>query len=166
MPAVAALIVLGIIAYAMTRQANATATGFAPNGFDDLYRYHAALHGLDWRLLKAIAVTESGENPNAVNPSDPSYGLCQILCTGAEGDQLCTNRLNVPSWSGATPNRLMDPAFNVQVAAEILAWNIGQFGTDKGIAVYNMWAAYKTPAGSPFPNQEYVDRVKANWGVA
>lgn len=125
---------------------------------DDLYRKHATAAGLDWRLLKAIAIVESSENPNAVNPSDPSAGLMQVLCAGPGPDGRCTNRLNLPGWP---PRReaLFDPDTNLQFAAGILKWNIDSYGLLRGIAVYNRWASRLDPPDGPFGNQTYVDKV-------
>ena len=72
---------------------------------DDIYAKWGNRYGVDPDLLKAIATVESGENPSAFNPSDPSYGLMQILCrTGTDG--FCANRFNIQSWDEATPERL------------------------------------------------------------
>lgn len=123
---------------------------------DHLYRKHGAAHGVDWRLLKAIAIVESRENPRAVNRRDPSVGVMQILCRphGA----VCGNRLDVPGCPPAR-ERLFDPDFNIGVGARILAANIRAYGRDKGVAVYNSWAAHRTRRDRKFPNQDYVDRV-------
>jgi len=130
-------------------------------GYDNLYKSYAAAYGFDWRLLKAIALQESGENPSAINPSDPAFGLCQILCRADEPDSPCKNKLNVPGWNGATQNRLLDPDFNVSIAAAILASNIGNYGLPKAVAVYNSWGSHSDPSEGPFRNQAYVDGVYA-----
>lgn len=54
---------------------------------DALYARHGKEKGVDPTLLKALAITESSEDPRAVNPADPSVGLMQILCVpnGAGG---------------------------------------------------------------------------------
>ena len=131
------------------------------SGLDDIYKKYASQYGLDWRLLKAMAMVESGENPQAINPSDPSYGLMQIVCTGAAGDQHCTNNFNILGWDRSSPNALLDPDYNVSLAAQILDWNIATYGLWQGVAVYNNWSARNDPIDGPYRNQGYVDKVRA-----
>lgn len=123
---------------------------------DALYKKHGAAQGVDWRLIKAIAMIESRENPRAVNRKDPSVGAMQILCR-PRGDT-CANKLDLPGWPPKRA-RLLDPDFNISIGAQILAKNIRAYGRDKGIAVYNSWPARHTPRGKRFPNQQYVDKV-------
>lgn len=130
-----------------------------PLTLDEIYAKWGAQFGVDARLLRAIAQTESSENPGAVNAADnESIGLMQVLCRpdGAGG---CTNKLNVEGWTEATRDRLLDPEFNVYIGAQIIAWNIGQFGVQKGIATYNAWDQRSAPAAGPFKNQVYVNKV-------
>jgi soluble lytic murein transglycosylase-like protein len=161
------LFVLGIITALITlkqeseklsiKQADANAKPKGPS-LNDLYKKHGRQKGVDWRLLKAIARVESSENPQAFNPNDPSIGLMQVLCRADESGK-CTNKLNVQGWPPEDGTELFDPDYNLHIAAQILAWNIDQFGMPKGIAVYNAWKARHAPDEGPFPNQGYVDKV-------
>lgn len=126
---------------------------------ETIYRKHALINGLDWRLLKAIAITESNENPGALGDDGKSQGIMQVHCDANCPTCYCKNKLNVVGWGTATPEKLMDPDFNVKIAAQILAWNIGMYGHDKGIAVYNNWSSRLDPQEGPFRNQQYVDKV-------
>lgn len=126
--------------------------------FDALYREAGAAYGVDWLLVKAVAIVESGENPRAENRRDPSVGLMQLHCADdAQGH--CTNRFDIEGWAGITRERLLDPRTNVRLGAQILAWNLRTFGLERGIAVYNSWAARRAPSGRPLPNQSYVSKV-------
>lgn len=125
---------------------------------DDIYKRHATAAGLDWRLLKAVAIVESNENPQAVNPTDPSVGLMQVLCSGPGADGRCENRLNLPGWPPLR-EELFIPDVNVGFAAGILKWNLDTYGMPRGIAVYNRWASRLDPPAGPFGNQGYVDKV-------
>lgn len=129
---------------------------------NDLYIVYGNRQGLDPKLLRAIAIVESNEDPNAKNPSDPSYGLMQLLCQddGAGG---CKNKLNVVGWPPAAKEMLFDPDYSLDIASQILSWNIRQYGVNKGIAVYNSWSAHEDPPEGPFSNQGYVDRVLFIW---
>jgi len=113
---------------------------------------------IDPPLLKAIATVESDEDPEAINPDDPSYGLMQILVSPAncsDGPYRELPGLNMR----VSKEELMDPETNVRVAAKILDWNIRHYGYPRGLAIYNAWSARKSPVDGPFPNQEYVDKV-------
>ena len=129
---------------------------------DDLYEKHGRQKGLDPLLLKAIAQVESNEDPSAKNPLDPSVGLMQVLCV-PDGRGGCSNRLNVCDWPPGSEADLYDPDFNLHIAAQVLKWNINQFGTLKGIAVYNSWVAHEDPREGPFSNQGYVDKVLSKY---
>lgn len=136
----------------------------APTSLDDLYIRHGNRNNLDPLLLKAVAMVESNENPSAKNPSDPSFGLMQILCTD-DGKGGCANKLNVNDWPPMSRDLLYDPDYNLNIAAQILAWNISMYGFKKGIAVYNSWSARNDPPEGPFVNQAYVNKVMANYAV-
>jgi hypothetical protein len=71
-----ALVVLAALAVAFVDRGDAMAN--APANLDAIYKSVAEVYGEDWRLLKAFARKESSENPLAVNPGDPSYGLFAI----------------------------------------------------------------------------------------
>lgn len=133
---------------------------------DALMQSIAAKYAIDWRLLKAHVYTESAGDPYAVDVADPSYGLGQVLCTTAGGDRdaVCTNKFPaVRGWSGMTPRRLLDPATNLDIAAQIIADNIRKQGMPRAIAVYNSWGERLSPMGGPFRNQAYVDQVSRYW---
>ena len=134
---------------------------------DAIYMRHGTQKGIDWRLIKAIAQVESSEQPNAVNPSDPSYGLMQILCRADGPNESCRNKFPaVPRWAEATQEKLVtDVDFNVHVGSTILDWNLGRYGFPKGIAVYNSWSARVDPDNGPFRNQAYVDNVLAKFNA-
>lgn len=131
-------------------------------GYDSLYKHHAKLVGLDWKLLKAIAITESSENPKAVNPSDPSYGLMQLLCTKSTV-RTCGNFLYLQDWPPATKEQLFDPDYSLHIASQILSMNVKSYGLWKGVAVYNCWGARNDARTGPFRNQKYVDKVKKEY---
>lgn len=126
--------------------------------FDALYQAEAAKHGLDWRLVKAVARVESSENPRAENRRDPSVGLMQLLCKyDAQGR--CTNRLRLDGWAGVTREQLLDPATNVRFGTAILAWNIRTYGLRRGVACYNAFRACLDAQAEPFSNQAYLEKV-------
>lgn len=146
-----------------SRPPNDLFSGSATVTFDDIYKTAGKRYNVDWMLLKAIAQVESGENANATNPSDPSYGLMQVLCVSDGPYSKCKNKLNVAGWDQATPDMLYQPTFNVNVGAQVLQWNMDHYGINKGIAIYNNWSARDDPTNGPFRNQSYVNKVLDAW---
>jgi soluble lytic murein transglycosylase-like protein len=134
---------------------------------DALFAKHGARYGVDPLLLKAVAMVESSLRPDAVNEADRySVGLMQILYRPSVAGDLTsrpTNRFDIEGWSEATFAKLKEPDFNIKLGAQILAWNLRQFGYPRGIAVYNAWDQRNAPPLGPFKNQSYVDRVIANY---
>jgi soluble lytic murein transglycosylase-like protein len=118
--------------------------------FDPIYRKYGNAYGVDWRLLKAVAIVESNENPNAVGSSD-DIGLMQVISD---------NTLSgVIGWPPESREQLFDPDYNVSIGSQILKWNIDTYGFQKGIAVYNNWSARFDGEYGPFRNETYVDKV-------
>lgn len=158
--------IFGWIAWSRSKSAEKVPKGESITGpvetLDDLYRKHASKKGLDWKLVKAVAIVESNENPNAKNPADPSLGLMQVLCV-PDGRGGCANNLNVRDWPPESAKRLYDPDYNLHIACQILRWNIDTYGLWKGVAVYNSWSARHDPANGPFRNQEYVNKVRREY---
>ena len=103
-------------------------------------------YGLPVSLLKAVAYTESGFNPSAVdydNNGTYDYGVMQI-------NTVWYKQLK-PYW-----NNLADPCYNVMVGSWILFRCVKRFGgIKKGLACYN--------SGSPDVknDKKYVDKVLA-----
>jgi soluble lytic murein transglycosylase-like protein len=131
---------------------------YGTDDYDALFQKHGAATGVDWRLLKAVGTAESHLNPRAVNQRDPSIGIMQVRCVDDKKGG-CANRLDVLRWPPARREQLYDPDYNIDIGAQILAWNIARFGRARGIAAYNHWGARRTPRSQPFPNQYYVDKV-------
>ena len=171
--AVLALVLIGLYAFSRVRLVSSGEEGAQVSllseaagalgggeGFDAIYQERAAALGLDWRLVKAIAQHESGENPDAVNEADnESLGLMQVYCQ-PDGQGGCKNKLNIPDWPPAGGrDSLLEPTINVYFGAAILAANVQAYGLPKAIAVYNAWDQHTAPAGGPFKNQAYVDDV-------
>lgn len=153
---IATAIVLGLV-FLVSKKAAAAELSAT---LDPLFQKWGRAYGVDPLLLKAHAIVESDLDAQAVNPSDPSYGLMQVLCSH-KGDGRCTNRFNIEGWAGMTADRLLDPDANIRMAAQIVAYNIRAFGLPRAIAVYNRYAERTSPPGGPFGNQRYVDKVLA-----
>lgn len=135
-----------------------TTAGKQETTLDRLYKKYAARNGLQWELVKAVAIVESNENPNAVNTTDPSYGLMQVYCV-SDANGRPTNKFNINGWPVRQCSDLLSPETNLHLACQILKWNIQTYGFKRGIAVYNRWASRHDPENGPFGNQSYVDKV-------
>lgn len=132
--------------------------------YDPIYKSFGEEYSIDWKILKSLAIIESRERANAVNPNDPSYGLMQILCSKpknhTDGNYTCDNKFYIDPWP-VTRDDLFTPETNIKIGAQIAAWNLKVYGYPRGIAIYNNWSARHSPAHGPFPNQDYVDRFMA-----
>lgn len=104
--------------------------------FDPLFQKWAKNYGLDWKMLKAICMNESGLGVVAsgleksvarglVNPKDvegskssdgKSWGLMQVTIPTAKDYD-----------SKATPEKLNDPEYSIKIAAQYVAWLTLQF---------------------------------------
>lgn len=127
--------------------------------FEGLFKKYGLKYGVDWRLLSGIAFVESSYRPEAVNYADnESIGLMQILCK-PNGSGGCSNKFNITGWEGVKRRDLFSSERNIDLGAQILAWNISNYGVQKGIAVYNAFDQRTAPANGPFKNQTYVNRV-------
>jgi len=85
------------------------------------------------KLLRAVAIVESGERVDAFNPNDPSYGLMQILYTGS-------NTLYVKGWPPGSATELFSPDYNLLIGSQILDYNIKKYGFFRGVISYNNWS--------------------------
>jgi hypothetical protein len=117
----------------------AVATLGVGSPYDTLLAGASITTGVPLALLKAIISQESAWNPNAINPSDPSYGLMQI---------------NTAAHPDITPAQALDPTVGIPYGAAYLASLIAQYGLPQAISAYN--------AGHPITgNAAYVSAVLA-----
>lgn len=120
----------------------------------------AAKYSIPVALLLAHIKQESGFDPNARldEPAlkDASWGITQILLSTAKG--LDPN---------ATVEKLLDPVYNIDLAAKLISQNMARYPSDlkSAIAAYNAGTARKNDQGvyvnsKGVPNvQKYVDKV-------
>lgn len=131
-------IIAGVL-YLISRPGGAAVKADTANlftAFDGLFAKYAKQYGLDWKMLKAIAMNEAGlgvvaggiEKSVAIglaNPGDvegskssdgKSWGLMQMTVP--------TARDYDPS---ATPQKLNDPEYSIRLAAQFVAWLTLQF---------------------------------------
>lgn len=132
-----------------------------------IYEGVAAREGVPAYLLRAHAIIESGEDPDAYRDEGggrASHGMMQILCPSP------LPALEGNGWSGDYPvggcESLRDPVWNVTLGARVLRWNLAQYGFPRGSAIYNRWASRNDPPGGPFGNQVYVDRLRRHLTAA
>lgn len=117
----------------------------------------AALNnGVDYTLLKAIALTESGgKNVITYNDGDShSYGVMQVkLSTAKMFDKK------------ATAKKLMKAEYNVDIAAKYLKWQIARYNNDtyKAIAAYNSGSVKYKKGKHELVNSPYVKKVAKNY---
>ena len=109
----------------------------------------ATFHGVDARLVRSIALQESGMNPHITHRNSngsEDIGLMQI------------NSIHLPRLArfGISRDRLFDGCINAYVGAWILRENIERFGPVwKAVGAYN--------ASSPEKQLRYASLVHARW---
>ncbi|KAA6324978.1 Membrane-bound lytic murein transglycosylase F [termite gut metagenome] len=74
--------------------------------FDELFKWHAKEMGWDWRLLAAIAFTESNFNPNVVSWAG-AVGLMQLMPGTARAMGVPTGKENDPQASVAGASKYL-----------------------------------------------------------
>lgn len=103
------------------------------------YVKYGRQYGISPKLLKAIAIVESGENPELIGDGGDSIGLMQIQ----------------PKWHSQRLNDgedLLDPEVNIRVACEYLTELMSKYDDlDKVLTAYN--------AGHDTGSREYANRV-------
>lgn len=102
---------------------------------NDLYKKWGELRGIDWKLLKAIAQTESSENPNVTGDDGRSIGLMQVqfLIGEAYAGVTCLDELfdvdkNIEAGSGYLQHLLS----KYSLEGAIQAYNLGETKFNKG----------------------------------
>ncbi|MXG87955.1 transglycosylase SLT domain-containing protein [Nocardioides sp. YIM 123512] len=118
-----------------------------------LFNEAAAAHGVDARLLAAVARQESGFDPTAVSPAG-AQGLMQLMPATA---------------SGLGVSDSFDPAQAVDGAARLLNDLMGRFGsTPLALAAYNAGpgAVLRYDGVPPYPEtQRYVTSIMSMLGA-
>ncbi len=121
---------------------------------DQMVAAAASQYGVSAALVKAVAMVESSLNPNAQNPSDPSYGLMQIMPILAEDFGI------VKDWHNPTAAEIAmirDPQTNLRIGAWYLKRLTSKYEFDVAVQMYNVGeAGYK--AGRR--NENYLSKVK------
>lgn len=124
------------------------------NQYDPLFQQAGQQHNVDPDLLRAMALQESGFNPQAVSPKG-AVGLLQLMPDTAK-DMGVTDRT--------------DPAQNIFGAAKYMSQLIGKYGdVDKAVQAYNVGPANfdKYQAGQmkalPTETTKYLNKVSANF---
>lgn len=133
---------------------------------DSFYKRHGSYKNVDWRLLKAIAIVESGENHNAISPLNSNgtrdYGLMQL--------SFPQNLPAIPDWPPTDVERLTnDIDYNVHIASWLLQWNIENTSSiPEAVAAYNAGISRVRSRPKqywPTSTQAYVDKVMREYAA-
>lgn len=119
--------------------------------YDNIYKTFGELRNLDWKLLKAIALTESNEDASVIGDDGRSFGLMQVS-------------LVVGNFYGMNKDDLLIPELNVQAGSAFLKEMIEKYGLEGGIQAYNLGQT-KFRKGLTSPNYlkkvlDYYDKLK------
>ena len=118
------------------------------SGFDSIYQKWSEALGIDWRLVKAVAITESSEDPSAIGDNGNSFGLMQV-------QNLIGNY-----YANAKGTELLDPEKNIEAGSKYLAEMVKKYGVEGGIQAYNLGET-KYLAGLTSPT--YLSKVMRNF---
>lgn len=122
----------------------------AATPYAELLEAAARRHGLDARLLSAMTVAESSNDPTAVSVKG-ARGLMQLMPATARR-------------FGVEPEALFDPASNIEAGARYVRWLAERFDGDleRVLAAYNAGEGVVDRYGGVPPFREtigYVERV-------
>jgi soluble lytic murein transglycosylase-like protein len=121
---------------------------------DEIIAENAKRYKISPALIRAIIKVESNFNPNAANPSDPSYGLCQIMPILAEDYGI------VRDWHNPTDAEIamiFKPDINVRIAAWHLSRLLNKYTFDEAVQMYNVGeSGFKQGRR----NADYLSKVK------
>lgn len=117
-----------------------------PSDYDHLINQAASNHSVDPRLVKAVALVESGFNPSAVSPKG-ARGLMQLMPATARGNGV---------------NNVHDPAQNIAGGTKYLSHLLNLFdgNLEKSLAAYNAGEGAVARYGGIPPYVETRDYVR------
>ena len=117
-----------------------------PSEYDQLITQAASNHSVDPRLVKAVALVESGFNPAAVSPKG-ARGLMQLMPATARGNGV---------------NNAHDPAQNIAGGTKYLSHLLDLFdgNLEKSLAAYNAGEGAVARYGGIPPYAETRDYVR------
>lgn len=110
--------------------------------YDDIFRRVGQETGIDWRLLAALAYSESRFDP-AVRSPFGAVGLMQVLPSTAQ-------QVKGIRWPKDVDRALLDPEFNIRLGAKYLRWLMARFeeaGVQKKQQIRFALAAYNAGLG-------------------
>ena len=111
--------------------------------------------GVEEALIHAHIQVESSGNPNATNPSDPSYGLMGVTPRLAQDYGFVSDWRNV---TAAEIAKLKDPAINIEIGSRFLSYLHRKYPFDVATQMYNCGEHGYNTNGVRVP--EYLSRVR------
>lgn len=169
---------IGVGVFIMSKDASASETtnNLKPSKWDDLFKKYAAENGIDWRLMKTIAMNESslGTNSRVLNglnnPYDIgaststdglSWGLMQMTVTTARDFDKSADavKLNDAEYSIRLSAKFIKSLYNQfpgNINDVIMAYNHGAGNQRKFIAAGRPSAQYKA-------GQDYLAKYQKNY---
>jgi len=107
----------------------------AADSIDSIIAENAKRYSVDPALIRAFIKVESDFNPNAVNPSDPSYGLMQIMPILAEDYGIVRDWRNVTE---AEIAMIRVPSTNIRIGAWHISRLLNKYVFEEAVQMYNV----------------------------
>ena len=123
--------------------------------YDELFREEGAKYEIDWRLLAALAYSESRFDPT-VQSRFGAAGLMQVLPSTARRHGRLTGD------DAAVTAALLDPTVNIKIGTRYLHWLMDRFdddGADKRQVIRFALAAYNVGVGHLIDARDLATKV-------
>lgn len=123
--------------------------------YEDLIRKASQTWGVDLAIIKAVIRKESAFNPEAVNPTDPSYGLMGITPIAAQDFGFVRDYRQVTETEIAT---IFQVENNLNIGVRKLSSLLRKYPFDAAVQMYNVGeSGYKDKGRRNF---SYLSEVK------
>ena len=122
---------------------------------NDIIKKHCATFvNVPIALVKAIIKTESNWDIFAENPSDPSYGLMQIMPSVAYDAGIITDHENITELDKV---KIKNPYNNIYAGTKLLSRLLSKYPINTAIQMYNVGERGFNSLG--YRNQNYLNKV-------
>ena len=150
----AVAVILAVLALPKKAYSSPSEAPGGPISLDSIIESTSREYGVEAALIRAVIKVESNFNPYAKNPSDPSYGLMQIMPILAADDGY------IKDWANPTEGEIafiMNPSINVKIGTAFLSKLLKKYPLETAVQMYNVGEAGYNVKGAR--NTAYLKKV-------